>query len=101
MQYSFLIDDGSETEGRQSLRQSSTSLSDLLQVCQRGDRVRLQKDGQDAAVLLSIEEYKQLKALEKLAADPEALQAIVRIKREVAAGDLSNFTVFYDSDTNP
>lgn len=57
------------------------------QVARRMDRFVLTNKGQAAAVLLSVDEYKSLRAAAQLVAHPDALAATLKGFEEIERGD--------------
>ena len=73
------------SEVRKRLKEVVTSLSGGLVITRKG---------QPAAVLLSIDDYRSMKAMIELAREPEVLAAVQRDHERVQRGDLEGYRTY-------
>lgn len=72
----------------------------LAELIDLTERTVITKNGEPAAVLMSVEEYRSLVAARMLARRPEELSRILAAHRQVQTGDLSE-TRSLDAETRP
>jgi prevent-host-death family protein len=65
----------------------STARAELPSLVGSGERIVITRNGQPAAVLLGIDDYRVLRATQDLAGDPEAIARVHRIHGQLQRGD--------------
>ncbi|MES1254795.1 MAG: type II toxin-antitoxin system Phd/YefM family antitoxin [Acidobacteriota bacterium] len=71
----------------------TTARNELLKLVDAGlgERITVTKGGQPKAVLMSIDDYRALRATEALAADPAQLAELRAMVKRVRAGGMKDF----------
>lgn len=72
------------------LSEAKNRLSELVDAVDRThDRVLITRNGREAALLVSVQDYASLEATLELAMDPEAQERIRQARAEIESGDVA------------